>query len=154
PKAPPPTATTDPLRQVQLLSVAGVLGQFPECRERFPHIVYAVTDAAREHGLRPQLLAAVVAVESRCDALSVSWKGAIGITQVMPHVWTGQFDFQNRFNLFNENDNLAVGSTILQHEIKQYGLRNGLEHYQGTGSGRDGNYVDRILKLAGPQTEK
>lgn len=141
----------DPLRQTQLLQVAGVLGQFPECRERFPRIVYAVTDAARAHELQPQLLAAVVAVESRCDPLSVSWKGAIGITQVMPHVWGDQFDFQNKYNLFNTDDNLAVGAAILRVSIKKYGVRDGLEHYQGTGSGRDGGYVDRILKLAGPQ---
>ena len=144
-----PVRPADPIRQAQLLSVAGVLGQFPECRAQFPRIVYQVVDAARGAGFDPQLLASVVVVESRCDALAVSYKGAIGAVQIVPRVWASDFDFRNRYNLFNFEDNLTVGAQILESEIKRYGLRQGLEHYQGTGAGRDGTYVERILKLAG-----
>jgi len=43
-----------------------------------------VVDTARKYGLRPSLVAGVIAVESGWDPQAVSSAGAVGLMQVMP----------------------------------------------------------------------
>ncbi len=103
-------------------------------------------------GLPAQLIAAQVAVESTCNPQSVSNKGAIGLTQVVPKMWNKQFDF-SKVNLFNPDQNMMVGTAILSELVKQHGLKKGLLRYYGTGNDGIGlggsGYADKILLLAG-----
>ena len=107
---------------------------------------------AIETGLPPQVIAAMAASESTCNPLAVSNRGAIGLMQTVPKIWSKEFDF-SRINLFNPEDNMAVSTTIVSKLVKQYGLRNGLLRYYGTGNDGIGlggaGYAEKVLQLAG-----
>lgn len=137
---------------IAALDVARVFGRAPGCAEADAKLIGDVATEALRTGIDPRILAAAVAVESSCDSMAVSRRGAIGLTQVMPKIWKGSFDFEHTVNLFNPNDNLHAGATILSGLVKQYGLAEGIRHYQGTGTDCDtcdNNYVPKILALAG-----
>lgn len=137
---------------IAALDVARVFGRAPGCAEADAKLIGNVATEALRTGIDPRILAATVAVESSCDAMAVSRRGAIGLTQIMPKIWKGQFDFEHTINLFNPNDNLHAGATIESGLIKQYGLAEGIRHYNGTGTDCadcDSNYVPKILALAG-----
>lgn len=103
-------------------------------------------------GLPPAILAAMIATESTCNPLAVSNRGAIGLTQVVPKVWSKHYDF-SKVNLLNPEDSLTVGTDILSSLVKEHGIRNGLHRYYGTGDSGiylDGSgYAERVLALAG-----
>lgn len=137
---------------IAALAVARVFGRAPGCAEADAALIGKVATEALRTGLDPRILAATVAVESSCDSMAVSRRGAVGLTQIMPRLWAKNFDFSGSVNLFNPAENLHSGSTILSGLIKQYGLTEGMRHYQGTGTDCDtcdNNYVPKILTLAG-----
>lgn len=107
---------------------------------------------AIQSGLPAQLIAAQIATESNCNSQAISNKGAVGLMQVCPKIWNKQFDF-SKINLFNPEDSMTVGTAIQSKLVKQYGIRNGLARYYGTGSDDVGlggaGYADKILQLAG-----
>lgn len=107
---------------------------------------------ALETGLPPQLIASMAASESTCNPLAISNRGAVGLMQPVPKLWSKEFDF-TKINLFNPEDNMFVSTSILSKLVKQYGLRNGLLHYYGTGSDGIGlggeGYAQKVLALAG-----
>lgn len=102
--------------------------------------------AARE-GIPARVLAAVVAVESHCNPLAVSHKGAVGLTQVRVSTWKREYDFTES-NLFHPETSLRVGAAILRRSIAEHGLRGGIVRYNGQGPDAE-VYADRVLALAG-----
>jgi Transglycosylase SLT domain len=137
---------------IAALDVARVFGRAPGCADADPRLVDEIATEALAAGLDPRVLAATVAIESACNQYATSPKGAIGFLQVMPRVWKGTYDFEKQYNLLNLKDNLRVGTEILAGYVKQYGLANGLHHYNGLGSSGcdvcDTGYADKILALA------
>lgn len=103
-------------------------------------------------GLPPAIVAATIAAESTCNSMAVSNRGALGLMQVVPKTWNKKYDFSH-VNLLNPEDNMTVGTDILSALVKQYGLRNGLHRYYGTGDSGiylDGSgYAERVMALAG-----
>lgn len=133
------------------IQVAMVFGRSQGCDNADPELVQLVAQAAQDAGLDPRVAAATVAVESACNPLAVSRSGAVGAMQVMPKIWNKRYDFENTVNLFNTRDNLRVGTEILAGLIKQYGLADGVRHYNGMGTdcaACDPGYSSRILSLA------
>jgi hypothetical protein len=51
--------------------------------------VAEIKKSAKEHGVPPTLLAAVIQHESGFNQKAVSGSGAIGLSQIMPKVWSG-----------------------------------------------------------------
>jgi len=107
---------------------------------------------AVETGAPAQLIAAATASESTCNPFAISNHGALGLMQVTPRSFGKEFDF-TRINLLNPEENMHVGSTILARLIKQYGVREALIHYYGTGPDAIGlggaGYAAKVLQLAG-----
>jgi hypothetical protein len=107
---------------------------------------------ALDAGLPANLLAAMAASESSCNPQAISNRGAVGLTQVVPKVWNKSFDF-SKINLFNPEDNMTVGTSILSKLVKDHGIRNGLARYYGTGPDDIGlggaGYAEKVLQLAG-----
>lgn len=133
------------------LDVARVFGRSAGCADADSKLIVAVASEALAAGIESKLLAATVAVESACDPMAVSKRGAIGLTQVMPRIWKDKYDFTT-INLFNVHDNLHTGALIEAGLVKQYGVTDGIRRYQGTETGCascDDNYVPKILALAG-----
>ena len=151
--APIAPASLDPTNKqfIAALDVARVFGRSTGCAEADPKLINEIAEEAVKVNLDPRILAATVAVESACNQYATSSKGAIGLTQIMPKVWKGSYDFEHQYNLLNPHDNIRVGASILAGLVKQYGLPAGLRHYDGTGTDCptcDLAYVDKIAGLA------
>src|SRR5487761_349921 len=83
-----------------------------------------------KNGLPANLIAAVVSVESSCNPLAISNRGAVGLMQINVNVQSKAYDFST-INLFNSQQSMSVGPKILASMIKQYGLKSGVSHYNG-----------------------
>jgi soluble lytic murein transglycosylase-like protein len=116
---------------------------------------FADEDAARQFlglvryeamraGLDPQLVLAVIDVESQFRRYAVSRAGARGLMQVMPF-WVKEIG-EPSHNLFHERTNLRYGCTILRHYLdREHGnMFNALARYNGTLGQRD--YPNRVLR--------
>lgn len=99
-----------------------------------------------ETGLPASVIAAAIVVESSCNQLAMN-HGAAGLMQVQVKTWAPKYDNFQKLNLFNREDSIHVGTEILAPLVKQYGLRKGLEHYNGSDDA--GSYATRVLNLAG-----
>jgi soluble lytic murein transglycosylase-like protein len=99
-------------------------------------------------GLPANLLAAEIAVESTCNPLAVSRDGGVGLLQVMPRVWAGKYDNFRDKNLLKAEDSMEVGSEILAENIRQYGTRDGIRRYNGSGLDAEA-YAVKVIQLAG-----
>ena len=99
---------------------------------------------ARRAGLEPQLVLAVIDVESGFRKYAVSTAGARGYMQVMPF-WIKVIGREDD-NLFHMRTNLRYGCVILRHylDIERGNLHNALARYNGS-LGRP-EYPDRVLR--------
>lgn len=82
--------------------------------------------------LPPELILAVIEVESNFDRYAISVAGAIGLMQIMPF-WLDEIGRPND-NLLHLNTNLRYGCTILKYYLdKENGdLRRALGRYNGS----------------------
>ncbi len=82
--------------------------------------------------LRPELVLAVIEVESLFDQFAISSAGARGLMQVMPF-WLKEIG-RPEDNLFDMRTNLRMGCTILRHYLdKEKGdLTHALARYNGS----------------------
>jgi hypothetical protein len=96
-------------------------------------------------GLDPQLVMAVIHVESAFDRFALSYVGAQGYMQVMPF-WKKELGRVSD-NLMDESTNLRYGCTILKYYIdKEKGnLQRGLARYNGS-LGRT-KYPEKVFKF-------
>ncbi len=94
----------------------------------------AVSQAARQTGLDPALIKAVIQVESSFRTDAVSSCGAQGLMQLMP----GTARSLGVTNSFDAYQNVMGGSTYLQQQLERFGdIRLALAAYN-TGPGRIG----------------
>ena len=120
-----------------------VQGWFPD-EEAARRFLGLVRYEALRAGLDPQLVLAVIQVESRFRKYAVSRAGARGLMQVMPF-WVQQIGEPGQ-DLFQERTNLRYGCTILRHYVDQEhgNLYNALGRYNG--SLGQAAYPDRVLR--------
>lgn len=83
-------------------------------------------------GLQPELVLAVIHIESRFDRYAISRAGARGLMQIMPF-WKNELG-RTDDNLFNMAVNLRYGCTILAHYLKRErgDLQKALARYNGS----------------------
>ena len=96
-------------------------------RIRYPlHYQQYVRAHARNYGIDPALLAAVIYQESKFDAHARSESGAVGLMQLRPStahgiaIRTGGSRFRTA-DLENPEINIRYGSWYLQHLFRKYG---------------------------------
>jgi soluble lytic murein transglycosylase-like protein len=70
---------------------------------------------ARRNDLQPELVLAVIQVESRFDRFAISRAGARGLMQIMPF-WLDEVG-RPQDNLFHIHTNLRLGCTILRYYL-------------------------------------
>lgn len=102
----------------------------------------------KEKRLDPQLLLAVIAIESRYNPFAESHVGAQGLMQVMTKVHKDKFDLAEggQAAALNPIANIRVGSTILNDCIKRRGsVEGGLACYVGASGPNDGGYGAKVL---------
>ena len=96
------------------------------------YILTRVHYEARRVGLPPELILAVIEVESNFDRYAISVAGALGLMQVMPF-WLEEIGRPDD-NLLHIDTNLRYGCTILKYYYdKENGdLRRALGRYNGS----------------------
>jgi hypothetical protein len=75
-----------------------------------------ITASARAHGVAPELVASVIAVESNFNPKAVSWRSAYGLMQLLPQT-------AKRFgvtNIFDPQQNIEAGTRYLKELLLRY----------------------------------
>ncbi len=98
---------------------------------------------ATRANLEPELVMAVIEVESHFDQFAISVAGARGLMQVMPF-WLDEINLSDK-NLFKVRTNLRMGCTILRYylDMEQGNLGPALARYNGS-YGRT-VYVEKVI---------
>ena len=114
----------------------------PDDDER-DQILHHVHCEARRVGIPPELVLAVIDVESRFDRFAVSSAGAVGLMQVMPF-WPRELGMTND-QLVRIADNVRMGTTILGYYLRKErgNYQRALQRYNGS-LGRP-TYSDLVL---------
>lgn len=122
----------EPIPQAWLDDMSQRLRQRVPDQETRLHLLRLVHAEALRHGLLPELVLAVIDVESRFDPLALSSKGAIGLMQVMPF-WAAELGGMVG-DLFDTQANIRFGCTILRQYLdKEKGdLLPALQRYNGS----------------------
>lgn len=111
-------------------------------------LVNTVFVVARDRGLDPQLVLAVIAIESRYNPLAESHVGAQGLMQVMTSVHKAKFEVfpDGSTAAVNPIANIWIGTQILRNCIERRGsVRAGLACYVGATGPGDGGYGNKVL---------
>ncbi|MGH1543015.1 MAG: lytic transglycosylase domain-containing protein, partial [Arenicella sp.] len=110
----------EPRQQIETLAWLSEMSN--NLRKRIPNEFYrvrllqTVLDEANLMGLDPQLVLAVIDIESNFNRYAVSSVGAQGLMQVMPF-WKNELG-RHTDDLFNPRINIRYGCAILKHYIK------------------------------------
>ncbi|WP_370632043.1 transglycosylase SLT domain-containing protein [Pusillimonas sp. MFBS29] len=111
-------------------------------------LVNTVFVVAREKNLDPQLVLAVIAIESRYNPYAESHVGAQGLMQVMTKVHKDKFEAfsDGPIAALNPIANIRVGTQILYDCIKRRrSVEGGLACYVGATGPSDGGYGAKVL---------
>lgn len=118
--------------EVWLLIKSNSLARFLPDKSRRFEFLRKVHRAATRAGLEPEIVLALIEVESHFDPYAVSSAGAQGLMQVMPF-WKKEIGRPND-NLTDTDTNLRYGCTILKHYLKREKgrLADALARYNGS----------------------
>jgi soluble lytic murein transglycosylase-like protein len=118
--------------------------QVPNADERL-RILKTVHQHATRAQLAPELVLAVIDVESDFDRFAISSASALGLMQVMPF-WVKELGHSDKNMLFNIEFNVLLGCRILKYYLDMEGgdLVQGLARYNGS-TGRRW-YADRVIE--------
>lgn len=110
-------------------------------------IFLTAQDSARELGLDPLLIIAVIGVESGFNPFSQSVVGAQGLMQVMPRFHTDKLpEDAGELPFFDPVTNVQVGARILRESIaRNGGLVPGLQQFGGAINDPDRRYSAKVM---------
>ena len=101
----------------------------------------AILRSSSDYALDPQLVTAIILVESGARPWALSEKGAIGLMQVMPHMSEARI---LAGNLTTIESNVAAGCSILADNIRRLGEDDGISAYFWGSDIRGVAYLDRV----------
>ena len=117
--------------------------QVPDAEERL-YILKTVHQQAKLAGVEPELVLAVIDVESDFDRFAISSATALGLMQVMPF-WVPELGYKDKNQLFDVEINVLLGCRILKYylDMERGDLVKGLARYNGSVGRRW--YSDRVI---------
>jgi soluble lytic murein transglycosylase-like protein len=117
--------------------------QVPDPTERL-RILRAVHRNATHTDVPPELVLAVIDVESNFDRFAISSASALGLMQVMPF-WVRELGYKDKNELFKIDINVLLGCRILKFylDMERGSLVQGLARYNGSVGRRW--YSDRVI---------
>ena len=118
--------------------------------EKARHIVKAAIRSAEIHQLEPELLLAIIAVESTFNERAVSRVGARGLMQVMPGPHSDKVrEIGGRQALFDPVKNIHTGAQILVDYLNRQpgNLRRALLRYNGSLNRPRSAYPDKVMRI-------
>ena len=118
--------------------------QVPNATERV-EILKIVHRQATLVGVAPELVLAVIDVESDFDRFAISSASALGLMQVMPF-WIPELGYKDKNQLFDVETNVLLGCRILKYylDMERGDLVRGLARYNGSVGKRW--YSDRVIE--------
>ncbi len=130
--------------EVWLLDMSTRLKPFIKDAKYRLQLLKKVHYEARRAHLAPELVLALIEVESHFDPYAISKSGAQGLMQIMPF-WLREIGHPED-NLIDTNTNLRLGCTILKYymDMEKNNLHKALARYNGSAGSRI--YSDRVLK--------
>lgn len=111
-------------------------------------LIHTAFIVGKEKNLDPQLILAVIAIESRYNPYAESHVGAQGLMQVMTKVHKEKFDIymEGTLAVLSPEANIRVGAQILSDCIRRRGsIEGGLACYVGATGPSDGGYGAKVL---------
>jgi soluble lytic murein transglycosylase-like protein len=114
----------------------------PDPNERLEILTHVHREATRAD-LPPELVLAVIDIESAFDQFAISSAGARGLMQVMPF-WLNELNRPND-NLFEVETNLRMGCTILRYYLEMEDNQFGPALARYNGSVGKTWYPDRVM---------
>lgn len=129
--------------EVWLVDMSNRLKRFVKDEQTRLEMLKQVHLEATRAGLQPELVLAVIEVESRFDPYAISRAGAQGIMQVMPF-WLDEIGRPDD-NLIVMKTNLRMGCTILKYymDMENDDLHEALARYNGSKGSR--KYSNKVL---------
>jgi soluble lytic murein transglycosylase-like protein len=103
----------------------------------------ALIRSAHRYGLDPDLVLAVILVESDARPEAHSPKGALGLMQVMPHMMR---PLELAGNATTVESNIEAGCFILADNIRRWGFERGISAYFWGTRVRDDSYLAKVLR--------
>jgi len=118
--------------EVWLLDMSNRLENFVDNPKTRITMLKRVHYEAKRANLAPELVLALIEVESAFDEFAISVSGARGLMQVMPF-WLDEIGLSDK-NLFKIRTNLRMGCTILRYylDIESGNLTRALARYNGS----------------------
>ena len=118
--------------EVWLVDMSNRLEPYVSDNQQRINLLKQIHYEATRASLRPELVLAVIEIESRFDRFAISSAGALGLMQVMPF-WLKEIGRPDD-NLFDIHTNLRMGCTILRYYLdKEKGdLTHALARYNGS----------------------
>jgi soluble lytic murein transglycosylase-like protein len=142
--APAPARALDPGQQVLVEHLAR---RYYVAASQTELIVRAAYRAAREVGLDPLLVLAVISIESRFNPIAESVVGAKGLMQIIPKFHRAKLDqLGGEEAVLDPESNIAVGTRILQEYVYRTGsLEGGLQFYNGAFWDGSAQYAQKVM---------
>ena len=130
--------------EVWLVDMSKRLQPFLENEKQRLGLLRAIHREATRAELHPELVLALIEIESRFDQYAISKSGAQGLMQVMPF-WLEEIGHPND-NLIETHTNLRMGCTILRYymDMENSHLHNALARYNGSYGSRV--YSNKVLE--------
>jgi soluble lytic murein transglycosylase-like protein len=118
--------------------------QVPDPNERL-EILKNVHRHATIANVAPELVLAVIDVESNFDRYAISSASALGLMQVMPF-WVPELGYEDKNVLFKIDTNILLGCRILKYylDMERGDLLKGLARYNGSVGRRV--YSDKVMQ--------
>lgn len=113
-------------------------------------IVAEAIRSGQRHQLEPELILAIIAVESTFKERAVSRAGARGLMQVMPgHHRDKVQEIGGTQALFDPAKNIHIGSRILANYLDDHSgdMRRALLKYNGSLHLRRSSYADKVMRV-------
>lgn len=140
-------AVADPLDKEQRKLAAHLARRFQVAADDAGVAVFAAYHAARDVGLDPLLVLAMIAVESSFNPEATSSMGAKGLMQIIPRFHLAKLEPHGGEDaVLDPESNVAVGARILQEYVYRLGsLEAGLQQYNGASRDESGQYTLKVL---------
>jgi soluble lytic murein transglycosylase-like protein len=112
---------------------------------RFAHILDSVYEKSFEYGFKPDLVMAMIKVESGFNPAAVSYKGAYGLMQVNLAVWRSELNIDER-RIFEVDYNIDLGLRVLKHYYDETGgnLKRALHLYNNGYLYNNTSYTEKV----------
>lgn len=145
PEADPEVALSEEMQRVR----DWVARQYRVSSEALEPVLAEAENSAREAGLDPLLIVAMMAVESSFNPFAESNMGAQGLMQVIPRWHMDKIgEDAGEDALFDPLLNVQVGTQVLVEGLQRYGsLQAALQYYGGARNDPEARYSKRVLAM-------